>query len=153
MIINAKKSLVKIKMLAYGGNPSSSSSSSSYPFISFISLTSSFSYYIFYRSQMPNSYNGKVLRLDPLTGNGIGPVNGLKPNPYYNAQNPASVESRTWAKGVRNSYDHLIPSIHPSIYLSIYPSILPLVSFTTDFVLELDRIQTFQARGLSLREK
>jgi len=51
-----------------------------------------------YRSQMLNSLNGKILRIDPLTGNGI------PSNPYYEPSNPGSVQSRVWAMGARNPY-------------------------------------------------
>ncbi|MBC7922390.1 MAG: PQQ-dependent sugar dehydrogenase, partial [Ferruginibacter sp.] len=51
-----------------------------------------------YRAQMPSSLNGKVLRLDPETGNGI------PGNPYYNPADPRSARSRVWALGLRNSY-------------------------------------------------
>jgi uncharacterized repeat protein (TIGR01451 family) len=51
-----------------------------------------------YRCQILTSYSGKVLRLDPATGN------GLPSNPYWDAANPKSVASRTWARGVRNPY-------------------------------------------------
>ncbi|MDX2286413.1 MAG: PQQ-dependent sugar dehydrogenase [Bacteroidia bacterium] len=49
-----------------------------------------------YRCQLPSSLNGKVIRIDPATGNGI------PSNPYYNAGAPRSAESRTWARGLRN---------------------------------------------------
>lgn len=51
-----------------------------------------------FRSQMVNSHCGKVLRLDPNTGN------GLASNPYYDAANPRSAQSRVWAFGLRNPY-------------------------------------------------
>jgi uncharacterized repeat protein (TIGR01451 family) len=51
-----------------------------------------------YRCQMLTSYSGKILRLDPQTGNGV------PSNPYYNASQPKSVASRTWARGLRNPY-------------------------------------------------
>ncbi len=50
-----------------------------------------------YRSQYIHSLAGKILRLDPLTGL------GLPSNPYYDG-NGASVRSRVWAYGVRNSF-------------------------------------------------
>ncbi|MEO0896710.1 MAG: DUF2341 domain-containing protein [Bacteroidota bacterium] len=49
-----------------------------------------------YRSQMLSSFNGKLLRIDPATGNGI------PSNPFYDAANPRSPQSRTWALGLRN---------------------------------------------------
>ena len=52
----------------------------------------------FSRSQLVDSLNGKVLRIDPATGN------GLPSNPYYDAANPRSARSRVWALGLRNPY-------------------------------------------------
>ncbi|MDX1906611.1 MAG: PQQ-dependent sugar dehydrogenase [Bacteroidia bacterium] len=49
-----------------------------------------------FRSQQLISHNGKILRLDPATGNGI------TSNPFYDANNPRSAQSRTWAMGLRN---------------------------------------------------
>ncbi|TAE47522.1 MAG: T9SS C-terminal target domain-containing protein [Bacteroidetes bacterium] len=49
-----------------------------------------------YRVQKDFSHNGKVLRLDPATGN------GLATNPLYNAGAPRSPQSRLWARGLRN---------------------------------------------------
>ena len=51
-----------------------------------------------FRAQMLNSHCGKVLRIDPNTGN------GLVSNPYYDAANPRSAQSRVWAFGLRNPY-------------------------------------------------
>ena len=56
------------------------------------------------RSQMVNSFNGKVLRLDPETGD------GLPSNPWYDASAPRSPKSRSWALGLRNPYR---AAIHP----------------------------------------
>jgi len=50
------------------------------------------------RSQMLSSLNGKMLRLDPETGNGV------PSNPFYNAAEPRSAQSRVWALGLRNPY-------------------------------------------------
>ncbi len=49
-----------------------------------------------YRSQLVDSFNGKILRLDPATGDGI------PSNPFYDAANPRSARSRVWALGLRN---------------------------------------------------
>ena len=49
-----------------------------------------------FRAQMINSLNGKILRLDPETGNGI------PNNPYYDPAFPRSPRSRVWALGLRN---------------------------------------------------
>jgi glucose/arabinose dehydrogenase len=51
-----------------------------------------------YRSQMLDSHSGKILRLDPATGDGV------PSNPFYDPANPRSARSRTWALGVRNAY-------------------------------------------------
>lgn len=51
-----------------------------------------------FRSQMLNSLNGKILRLDPATGNGVSS------NPFYNAASPRSAQSRVWAFGLRNPF-------------------------------------------------
>src|SRR5256885_3367714 len=49
-----------------------------------------------FRSQMVDSFNGKILRLDPATGN------GLPSNPWFDAANPRAPHSRVWALGLRN---------------------------------------------------
>ncbi|MFZ6051351.1 PQQ-dependent sugar dehydrogenase [Halocola ammonii] len=51
-----------------------------------------------YRAQMVQSYNGKILRIDPETGM------GLPSNPYYDPQNPHSAQSKVWSLGFRNPY-------------------------------------------------
>ncbi|WP_353778355.1 PQQ-dependent sugar dehydrogenase [Winogradskyella sp. 3972H.M.0a.05] len=51
-----------------------------------------------FRSQMITSMCGKVLRIDPITGD------GLPSNPHYNSDNPRSAESRMWAMGLRNPF-------------------------------------------------
>lgn len=51
-----------------------------------------------YRAQYKGSLNGKILRIDPVTGD------GLPSNPYYNAAAPRSPQSRIWAMGLRNPY-------------------------------------------------
>jgi len=51
-----------------------------------------------FRSQMLNSHCGKVLRMDPNTGD------GLASNPYFDAANSRSAQSRVWALGLRNPY-------------------------------------------------
>lgn len=51
-----------------------------------------------YRSQILDSHNGKVLRINPSNGNGVSN------NPYYDASNPRSARSRVWARGLRNPY-------------------------------------------------
>lgn len=51
-----------------------------------------------FRSQMVNSLSGKVLRLDPSTGDGIAS------NPFYDPAAPRAARSRVWALGLRNPY-------------------------------------------------
>ncbi|GAB3853112.1 hypothetical protein GCM10028822_21540 [Hymenobacter terrigena] len=50
------------------------------------------------RAQLIDCLNGKILRLDPATGNGV------PSNPFYDAANPAAARSRVWALGVRNPF-------------------------------------------------
>ena len=50
------------------------------------------------RSQMVNSFNGKILRLDPITGD------GLPSNPWFDPTEPRAPRSRVWAMGLRNPY-------------------------------------------------
>ena len=51
-----------------------------------------------FRAQLLNSHCGKILRIDPVTGN------GLASNPFYDAANPRSAQSRVWTLGLRNPY-------------------------------------------------
>ena len=51
-----------------------------------------------FRSQMLNSLCGKILRIDPVTGNGISS------NPFYDAAFPRSAKSRVWTLGLRNPF-------------------------------------------------
>jgi len=51
-----------------------------------------------YRSQYLGSLNGKILRIDPLTGDGI------PSNPFYKATDPRAAQSRVWAMGFRNLF-------------------------------------------------
>lgn len=51
-----------------------------------------------YRSQSLNSLNGKMLRIDPVTGD------GLPSNHFYDSANPRSAQSRIWAYGLRNPF-------------------------------------------------
>ena len=59
-----------------------------------------------YRSQNLDILAGKIIRIDPATGNGIGPDNfpNLVANPYYDATSPASTRSRIWTMGNRNEF-------------------------------------------------
>lgn len=51
-----------------------------------------------YRALLLNSMNGKVLRIDPETGDGV------KSNPYYENEAPCAARSRVWLTGFRNPY-------------------------------------------------
>lgn len=51
-----------------------------------------------FRAQMINSLSGKVLRLNPETGD------GMPGNPWFNADSPRSPASRVWALGFRNPW-------------------------------------------------
>ncbi|MBK9074423.1 MAG: PKD domain-containing protein [Flavobacteriales bacterium] len=50
------------------------------------------------RAQMVNCHNGKLLRIDPATGNGV------PSNPYYDPAQPRAPKSRVWAMGLRNPF-------------------------------------------------
>lgn len=51
-----------------------------------------------WRCQIPNSLNGKILRINPANGDGISS------NPFYNANEPRSAQSRVYAMGFRNPF-------------------------------------------------
>ena len=51
-----------------------------------------------FRSQLLNSLCGKLLRIDPTNGNGVGS------NPFFAAATPRSAKSRIWAMGFRNPF-------------------------------------------------
>lgn len=51
-----------------------------------------------FRSQKLTCMNGKLLRIDPLTGDGV------PSNPYYDAAHPRSAQSRTYCLGLRNPF-------------------------------------------------
>lgn len=51
-----------------------------------------------FRPQIINNRNGKILRIDPMTGQGISS------NPYFDPANPSSAESQVYAMGFRNLY-------------------------------------------------
>ena len=48
------------------------------------------------RAQMVDSLSGKILRIDPETGDGV------PSNPWYDAAKPRAAKSRVWALGFRN---------------------------------------------------
>lgn len=51
-----------------------------------------------YKSQYLGSLNGKIIRIDPDTGD------GLSSNPFYKEEDSRSPQSRVWAWGLRNPY-------------------------------------------------
>ena len=51
-----------------------------------------------YRSQLIDCLNGKLLRINPVTGDGI------PSNPFYDPALPRSAKSRVWAMGFRNPF-------------------------------------------------
>lgn len=51
-----------------------------------------------YRTHYLGSHNGKILRIDPQTGD------GLPSNPFYDVNNPRSAQSRTYSLGLRNPF-------------------------------------------------
>lgn len=55
-----------------------------------------------FRCQLVNSMNGKILRIDPETGDGV------PGNPFYDAKNPRAPRSRVWALGLRNPFRFLV---------------------------------------------
>ena len=50
------------------------------------------------RSQLVDTHNGKLLRLDPQTGDGIAS------NPFFDPEAPRAPRSRVWAVGLRNPF-------------------------------------------------
>lgn len=54
------------------------------------------------RSLLVNSLSGKIIRIDPETGD------GLPSNPYYDAQQPRAAKSRVWASGFRNPFRFIV---------------------------------------------
>ena len=51
-----------------------------------------------FRAQMLQSFNGKILRLDPGSGE------GLSDNPWYDVAKPRSPQSLVWTLGIRNPF-------------------------------------------------
>lgn len=55
-----------------------------------------------YRAQLVDCHNGKILRFDPATGD------GLSSNPFYDADEPRAPRSRVYALGLRNPFRFVI---------------------------------------------
>ena len=68
-----------------------------------------------FRSQQTNSLNGKILRINPETGD------GLPSNPFYDAAKPRADQSRVWALGLRNPFRF---SVRPGTGSSTNPGVL-----------------------------
>ena len=51
-----------------------------------------------YRSQLVDNLNGKILRIDAETGE------GLSTNPFFDSENPRASRSRVWSLGLRNPF-------------------------------------------------
>ena len=51
-----------------------------------------------FRAQLVDCLNGKILRIDPQTGDGV------PSNPFYDPANPRAPRSRVWALGLRNPF-------------------------------------------------
>jgi glucose/arabinose dehydrogenase len=51
-----------------------------------------------FRAQLVDSLSGKVLRIDPATGDGV------PSNPFYDALDPRAPRSRVWTLGLRNPF-------------------------------------------------
>jgi PKD repeat protein len=51
-----------------------------------------------WRAQMIDCLSGKIIRIDPTTGDGVSS------NPYYDGNNPRAAKSRVWAMGFRNPF-------------------------------------------------
>ena len=51
-----------------------------------------------YRAQLVDSLSGKIIRIDPATGEGV------PGNPFFDPTAPRSARSRVWALGLRNAF-------------------------------------------------
>jgi glucose/arabinose dehydrogenase len=51
-----------------------------------------------WRAQMVNCLSGKIIRIDPATGDGV------PSNPFYDPSQPRAAKSRVWAMGFRNGF-------------------------------------------------
>lgn len=57
-----------------------------------------------FRSQLVNSYCGKILRLDVSDIDPVLGCPGLSSNPWYDSEDPFAPRSKVWAMGLRNPY-------------------------------------------------
>ena len=51
-----------------------------------------------YKSQLVDNLNGKILRIDPVSGE------GMPGNPFYDPENPNSAKSKVYTLGIRNAF-------------------------------------------------
>src|SRR5262245_36881132 len=63
------------------------------------------------RSQNVNSLAGKIMRIDPVTGN------GLPDNPFYDATCPTCNRSKVYAKGLRNPFRFTVHPVTNEVYI------------------------------------
>lgn len=63
------------------------------------------------RAQLPDSLNGKVLRIDPITGA------GLPDNPFFNPAAPRGNRSKVWASGLRNPFRITVHPVTGEAYI------------------------------------
>lgn len=62
-------------------------------------------------AQDPNSAQGKLFRIDPVT------FQGVSDNPFYDATDPSSTASRVWALGIRNSWKLTVDRATGDVYM------------------------------------
>ena len=62
-------------------------------------------------AQDPDSPQGKVFRIDPVT------FEGVPDNPFYDPSDPDSIASRVWAVGIRNSWKLTVDRETGDVYL------------------------------------
>ena len=58
-----------------------------------------------------NSLNGKILRIDPITGE------GLSDNPFYDVSNPNSNSSKVYSLGLRNPFRTAVDPLTNELYI------------------------------------
>lgn len=62
-------------------------------------------------AQDPTSPQGKLFRIDPVT------FQGVPDNPFYDPNDPGSIQSRVWALGVRNSWKLTVDRDTGDVYI------------------------------------
>lgn len=61
-----------------------------------------------FRSQLIDSYNGKILRMDVTDIDSNGGVAGVPSNPFYDAGDRYAPRSKVWSLGMRNPFQFVI---------------------------------------------